>query len=216
MFMLGGEAIRDQFRDEIWKAYRGQERMSLAEVDRLVSVNSIDVTLHPRILLPGNKHTLARGELAAADPYDPKSIEWVEANIPPEGLYLRQGCQFLGAVRERFECSNPVRVTLDMGAWTDPVSTNVLYAPMFEGRSTVGRMFVTTHETAGFADYGFSGAITLEVSVNFPGGVKLYPGMRIGQIYFVSVYRPRTYKGAYSGPNHNDGPVPPVLGRERF
>jgi dCTP deaminase len=53
-----------------------------------------------------------------------------------------------------------------------------------EGRSSVGRLGVVIHSTAGYIDPGFSGQITLEIAslANIP--VRLYPGMRIAQISF--------------------------------
>jgi len=57
-------------------------------------------------------------------------------------------------------------------------------AGRLEGKSSLGRLGLLTHSTAGFIDPGFSGHITLELSnvANLP--VKLYPGMKIGQISF--------------------------------
>ena len=54
-------------------------------------------------------------------------------------------------------------------------------AGRLEGKSSLGRLGLLTHSTAGFIDPGFSGHITLELSnvANLP--VKLYPGMKIGQ-----------------------------------
>ena len=53
-----------------------------------------------------------------------------------------------------------------------------------EGRSSLGRLGVVIHSTAGFIDASFEGHITLEISnlANLP--IALYPGMRIGQISF--------------------------------
>ena len=55
-------------------------------------------------------------------------------------------------------------------------------AGRLEGKSSLGRLGLLTHSTAGFIDPGFSGHITLELSnvANLP--VKLYPGMKIGQL----------------------------------
>ena len=53
-----------------------------------------------------------------------------------------------------------------------------------EGRSSLGRLGVVIHSTAGFIDAAFEGHVTLEISnlANLP--IALYPGMRIGQISF--------------------------------
>ncbi len=59
-----------------------------------------------------------------------------------------------------------------------------------EGRSSLGRLGVVIHSTAGFLDPGYEGHITLEISnlANLP--IALYPGMRIGQISFVRMTSP--------------------------
>ena len=53
-----------------------------------------------------------------------------------------------------------------------------------EGKSSLGRLGLLIHSTAGFVDAGFDGQLTLELSnvANLP--IKLYPGMKIGQISF--------------------------------
>ena len=62
-------------------------------------------------------------------------------------------------------------------------------AGRLEGKSSLGRLGLLTHSTAGFIDPGFSGHITLELSnvANLP--VKLYPGMKIGQLCLIKTYR---------------------------
>lgn len=68
------------------------------------------------------------------------------------------------------------------------------YAPMLEGRSSVGRLGVFIHITAGFGDVGFDGFWTLEISCVEP--VIIYAGMEIGQIFFHEVRGERTLYGA--------------------
>ena len=60
-------------------------------------------------------------------------------------------------------------------------------AGRLEGKSSLGRLGLLTHSTAGFIDPGFSGHITLELSnvANLP--VKLYPGMKIGQLCLIKL-----------------------------
>lgn len=53
-----------------------------------------------------------------------------------------------------------------------------------EGRSSVGRLFVVVHSTAGFLDPGFTGQVTLEISNLSKNTVRLRVGMRIAQIAF--------------------------------
>jgi dCTP deaminase len=59
-----------------------------------------------------------------------------------------------------------------------------------EGKSSLGRLGLLIHSTAGFVDAGFSGHITLELSnvANLP--ITLYPGMKIGQISFLEMTTP--------------------------
>jgi len=59
-----------------------------------------------------------------------------------------------------------------------------------EGRSSIGRMAVVVHATAGFVDPGFEGRITLELFNLGRCAVKLYPGMRIAQIVFHQLTSP--------------------------
>ncbi len=63
-------------------------------------------------------------------------------------------------------------------------------AGRLEGKSSLGRLGLLTHSTAGFIDPGFSGHITLELSnvANLP--VKLYPGMKIGQLCLINLSSP--------------------------
>ncbi len=59
-----------------------------------------------------------------------------------------------------------------------------------EGKSSLGRLGLLIHSTAGFVDPGFTGHITLELSnvANLP--ITLYPGMKIGQISFLTMTTP--------------------------
>ncbi|MET8993962.1 dCTP deaminase [Amycolatopsis sp. NPDC004169] len=61
-------------------------------------------------------------------------------------------------------------------------------AGRLEGKSSLGRLGLLTHSTAGFIDPGFSGHITLELSnvANLP--ITLWPGMKIGQLCIFRLY----------------------------
>lgn len=56
-----------------------------------------------------------------------------------------------------------------------------------EGRSSIGRLGIEVHSTAGIVDPGYTGSITLEITNNNPVPVRLYPQMRIGQLTFEEV-----------------------------
>ena len=85
--------------------------------------------------------------------------------IPPEGLVLQPGQLYLGRTVERTETHNLV--------------------PMLEGRSSVGRLGLFVHVTAGFGDVGFCGYWTLELFAIHP--IRIYPGLPICQIFYHTV-----------------------------
>jgi dCTP deaminase len=82
--------------------------------------------------------------------------------IPPAGMVLEPNRLYLGRTRERTETRNLV--------------------PMIEGRSSIGRLGLFVHVTAGFGDVGFCGFWTLEMFAVQP--VKIYPGVSICQIFY--------------------------------
>ncbi|HEY7796793.1 MAG TPA: dCTP deaminase, partial [Microbacteriaceae bacterium] len=57
-------------------------------------------------------------------------------------------------------------------------------AARLEGKSSLGRLGLLTHSTAGFVDPGFTGHVTLELSNVATLPIKLWPGMKIGQLCF--------------------------------
>ena len=82
--------------------------------------------------------------------------------IPSSGLILNPNRLYLGRTVEYTETKNLV--------------------PMLEGRSSIGRLGLFVHVTAGFGDVGFKGYWTLEIFCVQP--VKIYPNVEICQIYF--------------------------------
>lgn len=85
-----------------------------------------------------------------------------EITIPEEGLLLETGKLYLGRTLEYTETNNLV--------------------PMLEGRSSIGRLGLFVHVTAGFGDVGFAGYWTLEMFCIQP--VRIYPDVEICQIYY--------------------------------
>jgi dCTP deaminase len=70
------------------------------------------------------------------------------------------------------------------------------YVPMLEGRSSIGRMGLAVHITAGFGDIGFKQQWTLEMTCELP--FKVFPGMRIAQVSFYGCSsRTMMYDGRY-------------------
>lgn len=63
-------------------------------------------------------------------------------------------------------------------------------AARVEGKSSLGRLGLLTHATAGFVDPGFSGHVTLELANVATLPIKLYPGMKVGQLCFFRLTSP--------------------------
>ena len=63
-------------------------------------------------------------------------------------------------------------------------------AARLEGKSSLGRLGLLTHSTAGFVDPGFSGHVTLELSNVATLPIKLWPGMKVGQLCFFGLSSP--------------------------
>jgi dCTP deaminase len=81
-----------------------------------------------------------------------------------------------------------------------------------EGKSSIGRLGLLTHSTAGFIDAGFSGHVTLELSNVATLPIKLWPGMKIGQLCFFRLTSPaeQPYGSGASGSRYQGqrGPTP--------
>jgi dCTP deaminase len=109
-----------------------------------------------------------------------KQNKTYEYEIPDEGLILQPGILYLGATNEAIGSSS--------------------FVPMYEGRSSMARLGIQSHISAGFGDIGFDGAWTLEIITVHP--VKIYPNIRIGQVYFMKVdqseIKDNFYKGKYN------------------
>ncbi len=85
--------------------------------------------------------------------------------IPDEGFVLQPNQLYLARTIERTETYNHV--------------------PMLEGRSSIGRLGLFVHVTAGFGDVGFKGYWTLEMFAVQP--VRIYPGIEVCQIFYHTV-----------------------------
>jgi len=91
-----------------------------------------------------------------------------------------------------------------------------VFVPVLDGKSSIGRLGVSVHQTAGYGDAGFDGQYTMEVTCVLP--VKLYAGMRIAQMRFHTVHtaadgKVELYKGNYVG-ECSTGPVPSMSWRQ--
>lgn len=99
-----------------------------------------------------------------------------------------------------------------LGATAEVVTLTDTLAARLEGKSSLGRLGLLTHATAGFIDPGFSGHITLELAsvANLP--IKLWPGMKIGQlgVFPLSSRAEHPYGSAVRGSRYQGqrGPTP--------
>jgi len=107
--------------------------------------------------------------------------------IPEDGLILEPGILYLGRTLEYTKTEG--------------------YVPMLEGRSSVGRLGLFIHVTAGFGDVGFSGYWTLEIHCIQP--IRIYPGVEICQIYYHTIEG--DYEKLYKGKYQNNAGIQPSM-----
>ena len=101
-----------------------------------------------------------------------------------------------------------------LGETVECVGLGERVAARLEGKSSLGRLGLMTHVTAGFIDPGFEGTITLELCNVSPFPVRLYPGMRIGQLCFYRLETPCSVP--YGSPglgSRYQGQVEPTVSR---
>jgi dCTP deaminase len=129
----------------------------------MVQPSSVDLTLD-RFFRVFRNHT--RGVIDVKERMDDLTEE---VDIPADGVFLLHPGEFvLGATAER------------VGLPDDLVGR-------IEGKSSLGRLGLLIHTTAGFVDAGFEGYLTLELSNVATLPITLYPGMKIGQISFLQM-----------------------------
>ena len=160
------------------------------------------------------------------DPYD-------EALIQPSSLDVRLDRYFrvfnnykytdIDPAQQQDDLTSPVEPDGDepfvlhpgefvLGSTLEVISLPGDLAGRLEGKSSLGRLGLLTHSTAGFIDPGFSGHITLELSntANLP--IRLWPGMKIGQLCLFAMTSPseHPYGSAVYGSRYQDqrGPTP--------
>lgn len=132
----------------------------------LLQPSSFDVRLDRYFRLFDNH------KYAVIDPaeHQPELTRLVETK-PGEAFVLHPGEFVLGSTYESVTLPDDVAARL-------------------EGKSSLGRLGLLTHSTAGFVDPGFTGHITLELSNVATLPIKLWPGMKIGQLCFFRLSSP--------------------------
>jgi dCTP deaminase len=156
--------------------------------DRLVQPASIDVRCDRRFRVFRN----SRYGFIDVRRHMPELTELVEAD-GEEPFILHPGEFVLGATLERVTLGDDLVARL-------------------EGKSSLGRLGLQVHSTAGFIDPGFDGHVTLELSnvANLP--ITLYAGMKVGQLSFLELDAPaeRPYGSGTLGSKYQGqvGPTP--------
>lgn len=166
------------------------------------------------MILSGKEIASRIGNEIIIDPFDPKNINPNSYNlslhdellvykkstldmkldnatkkisIPHKGLVLEPNRLYLGRTIEYTETQNLV--------------------PMLEGRSSIGRLGLFVHVTAGFGDVGFKGFWTLEIFCVQP--VKIYSGVAVCQIYYHTIEG--KHENYSSGKYQNNNGIQPSL-----
>jgi dCTP deaminase len=155
--------------------------------EKYLNPNSVDLTLAPQFKIYDRKTIRVRsfselpqwikrtrqsiryesGFYEYELPLDPREAnDTVEFVIPKEGYVLQPGEVYLYACNERIGVKNNIRAKV-------------------EGKSSLGRLGLFVHVTAGFIDTGFTGSLVLELVATRP--IIVYPNMKICQIEFARV-----------------------------
>lgn len=173
--------------------------MILSDTDILQAIDNGDIVIEPyrREYLGTNSYDVHLGEWLAT--YDDEVLdarrhnEITKFRIPDEGYILDPARFYLGVTLEYTETHKHV--------------------PFLEGKSSIGRLGIDIHATAGKGDVGFCNHWTLEISVKQP--IRVYAGMPVGQlIYFATsgvVEVPYNRKASAKYNERTDRPVESMM-----
>lgn len=138
------------------------------------------------------------------EPYDPVMIQPSSIDVRLDRFFRtfeNHRYPFIDPRQEQNELTRVVEVRSDepfvlhpgefaLGSTYEVVSLPDDLAARVEGKSSLGRLGLLTHATAGFVDPGFSGHVTLELSNVSTLPIMLWPGMKIGQLCFMRLSSP--------------------------
>jgi dCTP deaminase len=172
------------------------------EILSFVEKGSIKVEPFRRDCLGSNSYDVHLGKTLAV--YSDKILDARKHNaiqtfeIPPDGYVLEPQAFYLGVTEEYTE-------TLE-------------HVPFLEGKSSVGRLGIDIHATAGKGDVGFCNYWTLEISVKQP--VRVYAGMPIGQLIYFQVQgdllTPYNMKSSAKYNQRTNVPVESMMWKNKF
>lgn len=193
--LIGNKLIKHYLGNGQLKAYKVNEPMTKDTLH--INPNSIDVTLGSTIYVTrmvGTDGKPVSGLIDLREPL-PENIYFKQEVDPIFGYILRPNEFILASVNERFDC------------------TELGWVQHYEGRSTMARLGLLSHVSAGFGDYGFCGSFTLEIKNLSHHNIVIYPNMRIGQVYFENVTECDVKYNGYK--QHDCKPQLPIIGKGR-
>ena len=178
--------------------------MILSDKKILEAVDKGEIVIEPydRSRLGTNSYDVHLGKYLAT--YEDEVLDARKHNqiktfeIPEEGYVLNPNTLYLGVTQEYTETHNSV--------------------PFLEGKSSVGRLGIDIHATAGKGDVGFCNHWTLEISVSQK--VRVYAGMPIGQLIYFAVegdienYYNKKQNAKYN--ERTDRPVESMMWKNKF
>ena len=138
------------------------------------------------------------------DPFDPACIQPSSVDLHVDSqfrVFANSRYPYIDVKQEMPDLTELVEVKPDepfilhpgefvLGSSLEVVTLPDDLAARLEGKSSLGRLGLLTHSTAGFVDPGFSGHVTLELSNVATLPIKLWPGMKIGQLCFIRLSSP--------------------------
>ncbi|MBM9462414.1 dCTP deaminase [Aeromicrobium sp. YIM 150415] len=166
------------------------------------------------------------GGRVALDPFEPTMIQPSSIDVRLDRLFRvfdNHKYPHIDPAADQSDLTRPVEVEGEdafvlhpgefvLGSTYEYVTLPDDIAARLEGKSSLGRLGLLTHSTAGFIDPGFGGHITLELANVATLPIKLYPGMKIGQLCFFQLssaaehpYGSEKYGSRYQGQR---GPTP--------
>ena len=164
--------------------------LSGKEIQRHMGKDIVIQPFDPKRLNPNSYNLSLHNELLV---YENRLLDMKVPNpvktltIPESGLVLEPDKLYLGRTNEFTQTDR--------------------FVPMLEGRSSVGRLGLFIHVTAGFGDVGFAGYWTLEIFCVQP--IRIYPNVEICQIYYHDIQG--DYDRYQSGKYQNNTGIQPSL-----
>ncbi|WP_026887695.1 dCTP deaminase [Clostridium beijerinckii] len=167
------------------------------------------------MILSGKEIENRLGKDIIINPYNPKQLNPNSYNLKLHNEMLVYDDEHILDMKKENKCNRIIIPNEGMVLWpgrlylartVEYTKTNNL-VPMLEGRSSVGRLGLYIHVTAGFGDVGFKGYWTLELQCVQP--IKIYPNTEICQIYYHTILG--EYEAYKSGKYQDNKGVQPSL-----